>query len=110
MLPPPPKNGGAGRERGGGAGERDQRGGAGIEGNAEGFTAGQDEVVLHGLGGSVGDAVDEGVELAVFRLQLGEERGDIVVVGDVALESGGVGQGGDHVVGFLLEALVLEIG
>src|SRR5271165_3448611 len=97
----------AGHERGRGAGERNQRVGAGIEGNAEGFTAGLGEVVLQRLGGSVGDAVDEGVELAVFRFQLGEERGDLVVVGDVALEAGGVGQGGDHVVGFLLEALVL---
>ena len=45
--------------------------------------------------------------LPYFALQLVEELGDLVVAGDVALEAGGVGQGGDHVVGFLLEALVL---
>ena len=96
-----------GHQRARSAGERHQRVGAGIERDAKALPTGVGEFAFQVLGGSVGDAVYQRIELAIALFQLLEELRDLFVARDVALESLRVGQLRDQVGGFLLQALVL---
>ena len=55
-------------------------------GDAKVFAGGEQEVVLESVGGSEADGVDEDVDLREGSGDLGEERVDFFVAGDVALE------------------------
>ena len=60
------------------------------------------------VGGSKGHGVNEGVNLTVVLLaDLLKDSGDLLVLGDVALESLRAGQAADHLFGILPKALVL---
>ncbi len=79
-----------GHERLGGAGERNQRIGADIEGDAEVFTGGLDDSVLDVWGEANG--VDEDVELSVCGFELLEDGVDVGIDGDIAAEGLGAGE------------------
>ena len=66
-----------GHERGGGAADGDERIDADVEGDAEAFAAGVDELAAQLGGGRVGDGVDQDFELAVLLLEGGEEGVDL---------------------------------
>ena len=77
-------------------------------GDTESLAAGQQEVVFQIVGGSKGHGVNEGMDLAVVLLaDLLEDPGDLLVLGDVALESVRAGQAADHLFGILPKAFVL---
>ena len=70
-------------------------------GDAEVVAGGEEEVVFDGVGGGVGDGVDEDVEGAVGLFESGEEGVDLGVDGDVALVGFCVAELGDEGVGLL---------
>ena len=87
MLPPSSISGAAAPRHG------DQGIDADIVSDAESFARGVDEFVFQFVGGGEGDAVHQRVQLAITLFQLGEESVDFSVVGDVAHEGFGAGQG-----------------
>ena len=96
-----------GHQRGGSAGDGDERVDADVKGDAEALAGAVDELAAQLLGGGEGHGVDEDVELAVLLLEGCEEGVDLGVVGDVALEAGGAGQLVDQAFGLKAQALVL---
>ena len=93
-------------QRSGGARQRNQRVDADLVRNPEALAAGHHELVAQLFGGSIGDRVDERVNSAVAALQLLEQRINLAVARDIALE-GVSGQAQNHLLGFLPDALVL---
>src|SRR6185312_400269 len=78
-----------GHERGGGAADGDQRIDADLVGDAKAFAAGVDERSSEIFGGCVSYGVYQNVELAVSFLEGGKKRLDFLVIGEVAMETGG---------------------
>ena len=99
-----------GHEGRGAAGECDEGVDADIVGDAEVLARGEQEIFFEGVGGSKADGVDEDIDLRVGGGDLREERVDVLVAGDVALEGAadaGLAQVVEQFFGFALEAFGL---
>ena len=104
MEPPSVMRGAAARASG------DEGVDADVVGDAEVLAGGEEEIVLDGVGGREADGVDEDIDLWEGGGDLGEERVDVLVAGDVALESAagsGLAEIVEQFFGFALEALGL---
>ena len=75
--------------------------------DAKTFAARVRETALQIFSGSIGDAVDDVVKLAVALFQLGEQLFDLRVVRHVALEAIGIRKRVDHLLRLLPQSLVL---
>ncbi len=79
-------------------------------GDAEGFARGQQEILFESVGWRKPDGVDEDIDLRVGGGDLREERVNVLVAGDIALEGSsdaGLAQVVEQLFGFALEALGL---
>ena len=101
MLPPPVMRGAAARRDG------NERIDADVVGDAEALAAGVNELAAQLSGRREGHGVDEDIELAVFLFERGEEGFNLLVVGDIALETARAGQLGDEVFGLEPHAVIL---
>ena len=74
--------------------------------DAKAFAAGVDEFALQLLGGRVGNGVHQDVDLRVLFLERREQGRDLLVVRHVALETAGIAELVDKVLGLGPHALV----
>src|ERR1035441_7274054 len=78
-------------ERRSGAGERHQRIGADVVGNAEGLAAGVDEFAFEGFLGRERYRVQQQVQFAKLVAYGLEDAGDLIILGDITRQNQGVG-------------------